>query len=88
MTTIINTIVGGINFGIDAIVFVITAVFMILPDSPFLEMNNNLEWGGFGRYLGYFFDIPTMTLHFSLYVTAIGVYYVVRSILRWLKAIQ
>lgn len=88
MTTIINTIVGGINFGIDAIVFVITAVFMILPDSPFLDMNNNLDWGDFSKHMAYFFDIPTMTLHFSLYVTAIGVYYVVRSILRWLKAIQ
>lgn len=88
MNTIINTIVGGINFGIDAIVFVITAVMMILPDSPFLEMNNKLEWGDFGTNISLFFDIPTMTLHFSLYVTAIGVYYIVRSILRWLKAIQ
>lgn len=88
MNTIINTIVGGINFSIDAIVFVINAVFMILPDSPFLDMNNKLEWGGFGSQLGYFFDIPTMTLHFSLYVTAIGAYYIVRMVLRWLKAIQ
>ena len=88
MNTVINSIVGVINFGIDAIVFVINAAMFILPDSPFLEMNNKLEWGGFGSQIGYFFDIPTMTLHFSLYVTAIGLYYIVRMVLRWLKAIQ
>lgn len=85
---IVNTLVTIVNFGIDAIEFVIGGALEILPDSPFLAMDNQLAWGGFARYLGYFFDIPTMTLHFSLYVTAIGAYYVVRAILRWLKAIQ
>ena len=85
---IVNTLVIIANFVIDAIDFVIGGALEILPDSPFLSMNNNIAWDGFGRYLGYFFDIPTMTLHFSLYVTAIGTYYLVRMILRWLKAIQ
>lgn len=85
---IVNSLVGIVNWLIDAIDFVIGGALDLLPDSPFLSMNNNLEWGGIGRYLGYFFDIPTMTLHFSLYVTAIGAYYLVRMILRWLKAIQ
>ena len=83
-----NSLTVIANWLIDAIHFIIGGALEILPDSPFLAMNNNIAWDGFGRYLGYFFDIPTMTLHFSLFVTAIGSYYVVRAILRWLKAIQ
>lgn len=85
---LVNSLTVIANWLIDAIYFIIGGALEILPDSPFLSMNNNIAWDGFGRYLGYFFDIPTMTLHFSLYVTAIGTYYLVRMILRWLKAIQ
>lgn len=85
---IVNSLVTIVNWCIDALVFVFDGALSILPDSPFLQMNDQVTWGMFGSAIRLFFDVGTMIIHFSLYVTAIGTYYVIRMVLRWLKMIQ
>lgn len=57
------------------------------PDTPFLNPLTppavvNLGW------ITWFIDYPTMIRHFSFLLTAIGFYYAVRVVARWLKAVK
>lgn len=85
---IVNSLVIIANWFIDALAFMFEGALSVLPDSPFLQMNDVVQWGMFGSAIRLFFDVGTMIVHFSLYVTAIGTYYVIRMVLRWLKMIQ
>lgn len=84
----LSTLTSIINWFIDSLAWVLGGALEILPDSPFLEMNNQVQWGMFGSAIRLFFDVGSMVVHFSLYVTAIGLYYIIRMVLRWLKMIQ
>jgi hypothetical protein len=80
--------VKTLNFLIDLFVDIATACLGILPESPFIEMViEPLDWGPMGKYVGFFFDIPTMARHFALITAASLAYYIVRQLLRWIKMI-
>lgn len=80
--------VKTINFLIDLFVDIATACLGILPESPFIEMAiEPLDWGPLGKYVGFFFDIPTMIEHMALITAACLAYYIVRQLLRWIKMI-
>lgn len=80
--------VKTINFIIDVLVDIATACLGILPESPFIQMVvEPLDWGPFGKFVGFFFDIPTMVKHFGLITAACLAYYIVRQLLRWIKMI-
>lgn len=77
---LINAIIAGLGL-------VIGGLFAIFPDSPFKEpmlppSNVNLGW------ITWLFDFPTWIQHFALILTAIGTYYVIRVIARWVKVVR
>lgn len=81
-----NWLSSILNFFIDVIYLIVTALTALLPVSPF-EFKP-LDWGPFGSMIGAFIPIPQMFLHFSAITTAILLYYAVRQLLRLIKMIQ
>ncbi|OIN66528.1 hypothetical protein BLD48_10315 [Exiguobacterium sp. KRL4] len=80
--------VKSINFVIDLLVDIATFALGALPESPFIEMViEPLDWGPLGKYVGFFFDIPTMVKHMAMITAACLAYYAVRQLLRWIKMI-
>lgn len=83
-----SILVDFINFLIRSVASFFSFVFSFLPDSPFLSLrgavpqNVNISW------LTWFIPFPSMILHFSLFLSALGVYYVVRVLARWLKLVR
>ncbi len=79
-------IVGTINLIIKALGSVLSMIIGLLPDSPFLLIENiNIP------YLSYFnwlIPVNKMIVILSYWLVAIGLYYVVSVVLRWTKAIS
>lgn len=74
---LLNGIIKGVG---AAIVWALS----LLPDSPFQQPDDvpdsvNLGW------ITWLFDFPTWIQHLTLILTAIGIYYACRVILRWIK---
>ncbi|GAB0171937.1 hypothetical protein LSPCS325_53740 [Lysinibacillus sp. CTST325] len=61
-------------------------VIGLLPSFP-IE-NEPLQWGEFGKSLGYFFPLGTMAQHFVLMLTVIAIWYAYEYIMRWIKMIK
>ena len=77
--TIINTLIAKVGA-------VITLLFALLPDSPFIYvMNLESDWIG---YINYFLPMAPMVAHIELFLVAVAIYYVIRIALRWAKAID
>lgn len=76
----------AINFVIDLLVDVITAIFGILPTSPFKF--EGFDWGPFGKLIGMIFPAGDMFVHFTLLTSAFLIYYSIRWLLRLIKMIQ
>lgn len=75
--------VGIFNFLIKQVGLAISAVLMLLPDTPF-----NFDKAFDNQILGlmnYFLPVQQAVAHLVLYVTAVSVYYGLRVLLRWLK---
>lgn len=77
-------IISIINRVIEAAGSAISAIFIFLPDSPFLwveEIDSEVL-----EAINWIIPISAMISHIQLYVTAVAIYYVLRIALRWLKA--
>lgn len=77
---LINSIIKGLAVSI-------TFIVGLFPESPFdgpatPPDSINLGW------ITWILDFPTWIVHFSLLLTSIGIYYVVRIAARWLKAVR
>lgn len=77
-------IISIINRVIEAAGSAISAIFILLPNSPFLwiegidsEVLEAINW---------IIPISAMISHIQLYVVAVAIYYALRIALRWLKA--
>ena len=77
-------IISIINRIIEAVGSAISAIFILLPNSPFLwvekidsEVLEAINW---------IIPVSAMISHIQLYVTAVAIYYALRIALRWLKA--
>jgi hypothetical protein len=81
--------VDFINWFIDGFAESILWLLDLLPKSPTLSFGNNPTpaLANLG-YVTWILPYPTMIIHFSLLLTAIGVYYVYRVIGRWLKVVR
>lgn len=66
----------------------ITWVLGLLPQSPTSSWVNDPPQNVTLSYITWFIPFPTMILHFAVLLTAIGIYYVIRIILRWLKVVR
>lgn len=79
-----NYVIRTINIVIEKLADAIELLFMLLPESPFLwvqEIDNIVL-----DVINYVFPIPAMISHLQLYVMAVGIYYALRIALRWAKA--
>ena len=77
-------IISIINRVIEAAGSAISAIFMLLPNSPFLwveEIESEVI-----EAINWIIPVSAMISHIQLYVTAVAIYYVLRIALRWLKA--
>jgi hypothetical protein len=77
-------IISIINRVIEAVGSAISAIFIFLPDSPFLwveEIDSEVL-----EAINWVIPVSAMISHIQLYVTAVAIYYVLRIALRWLKA--
>lgn len=80
-------IIDMCNIIIEMLGAVVGGLFMLFPDSPFRSPETppdtiNLGW------ITWLFDFPTWILHFSLIVTAIATYYIIRVVARWVKLVR
>lgn len=79
---LINAIIRGLGA-------VLTAVFALLPDSPFQKyIINNEIINKYVGYINYFVPVASILIVIETWCIAIGVYYIVQIVLRWLKAIE
>jgi len=77
-------IISIINRVIEAAGSAISAIFALLPNSPFLwveEIDSEVL-----EAINWIIPISAMISHIQLYVTAVAIYYALRIALRWLKA--
>lgn len=81
-----NFVAPIINFIIDLLVDIITFITGLLPQTPFNFQP--VEWGVFGHAVGYFIPVGDMITHLALILTAVGLWYVVRWLLRLIRMIQ
>lgn len=81
MTSIWNGIVSGVNKILNAILF-------MLPDSPFADLEIPDEVRYIFGYVNYFVPIKAMLIIAGSWLTAIAIYYIYQTILRWAKAIK
>lgn len=75
-----------INGLIDILVFIMDAVLMLLPDTPF--QFEQFDWGPFGSAIGFIFPIHGMVTHTAALLTAFAIYYSVRWILRVIRQVR
>lgn len=65
-----------------------SAVFSFLPDSPFTPFIVSVsEWEWLG-WLNWFLPVGTFIKIGSVWLSAVGIYYVYQIILRWVRAVE
>lgn len=80
-------IIGLINLIIKALGTVLNLLFSILPPSPF-QLISNTEVGSFLDGLAWVIPIPQIIAITQAWLIAIGAYYLIQIVLRWVKAID
>lgn len=78
---IFNWLINGLADGIDWI-------DLLLPHSPIQSWANSVPQNVVLGYITWFIPYPTMFLHLSILLTAIGLYYVYRVVGRWIKVVR
>lgn len=68
---------------------VLAIAFALLPDSPFQKfiIHNDIIRPYLG-YVNYFVPVAEMLVLFEGWCLAIGIYYIIQIVLRWMKAIE
>lgn len=76
------------NSIVDFVEKVADAIIMLLPDSPFKDVDIPAEVKQLFGYVNYFVPIAAMLSIGAAWLSAIGIYYLYQTILRWSKAIK
>lgn len=76
------------NWFMDGLAAGITWVLALLPQSPTVGWENAKPDSVNLGYITWFIPFPTMLIHLAALLTAIGIYYIVRIVMRWLKVIR
>lgn len=89
--TIANKILGlfvtTFNTFIKLLAKVLDAIFILLPNSPFKDIDSS-PISEFLGYLNYLIPVTEIVAIMTLWCTAIGLYYIVQIALRWIKVID
>lgn len=72
----------------DLIDEILAAVLVLLPDSPFANIDIPYEIKQILGYVNYFVPVAAMLSIAVGWLTAIGIYYLYQTILRWAKTIK
>lgn len=82
-------LINSINALIRGLGSVLQFVLALLPDSPFQKyiLSNSVITKYVG-YVNYFVPVAEMLIIFSAWCTAIAVYYMYQTVLRWIKLIE
>lgn len=72
----------------DLIDDILAAVLILLPDSPFADIDIPYEIKQILGYVNYFVPVGAMLAIATGWLTAIGIYYLYQTILRWAKTIK
>lgn len=67
---------------------ILSVVLMLLPDSPFADVEIPPEITTLLGYVNYFVPVGAMLGIGAGWLTAIGIYYLYQTILRWAKTIK
>ncbi len=73
---------------VDIVNNIVSAVLVLLPDSPFANIEIPDEVTQILGYVNYFVPIGAMLAIAAAWLSAIGIYYLVQTILRWAKTIK
>lgn len=72
----------------DVIEEILSAVLILLPDSPFAAFEIPADVKQILGYVNYFVPIGAMLAIATGWLSAIGIYYLYQTILRWTKTIK
>lgn len=67
---------------------ILSVVLLLLPDSPFADVEIPTEVKELLGYVNYFVPVGAMLGIGTGWLTAIGIYYLYQTILRWAKTIK
>lgn len=77
--------ISAVNTVISAVGSCLVAILALLPSSPFtwdLSQSND-----FIKAICWVFPVASAIDHLTTYVAAVAVYYAIRVVLRWVKAV-
>lgn len=81
--------INTINALIRGLGEVLSLVFYLLPNSPFQKyIIQNSFIKNYVGYINYFVPVAEILVVLEAWCLAIGVYYILQIVLRWLKAIE
>ena len=83
-----STVKGIWNAITDVLDDIVNAIVLLLPDSPFKDVEISAEVKQLFGYVNYFVPVTAMLAIGTTWLTAIGVYYLYQTILRWAKTIK
>ena len=76
--------IGIINYIIQALGNTLGTLLDLLPNTPFTYILNIDHW--LVDAINWAFPVEMAIAHISAFATAVGIYYIIRIPLRWLKA--
>lgn len=76
------------NWVTDKLDYIIQAILLLLPDSPFMMLTQNEAVASLMGYLNWVVPIGEMIAILQAWLVAVGVFYVYQLILRWARAIE
>lgn len=72
----------------DVVEEILSSVLFLLPDSPFKDVTISSEVKNLLGYVNYFVPVGAMLAIGTGWLSAIGIYYLCQTILRWTKTIK
>jgi hypothetical protein len=76
------------NWITDKLLYIISVVLSVLPDSPFIMLERDADIMNVLGYINWVFPVSEMLAIFQIWLSAITVFYAYQLILRWAKAIE
>lgn len=78
---LINSLIRGLGS-------VLNLMFSLLPNSPFNYVVNSSVISPYLGYINYFVPVAEILAILEAWCVAIGTYYIIQIVLRWVKAIE
>jgi len=76
------------NWVIDNLVYLVSLLLAILPDSPFDAIKNGMESNVLLSSIGYLFPVAEYVAFLQIYAAAVLVWYGIRILARWVKVAE